>query len=103
MLDERAKHLRRQVIEVLRRSGRGHLGPALSIIDILRVLYDDVLRPDDKFILSKGHGCIALYVMLADKGYFPEKHLLPRPHQTQIYCPALSARHTRRGSCHRIV
>ena len=56
-------------------AGRGHLPSALSLTEILRVLYDDVLRyrahqPDwrlrDRFILSKGHGCLALYAVLAD-------------------------------------
>ncbi len=65
--------------------GRGHLPSALSLIEILRVLYDDVLRfrpnepdwPDrDRCILSKGHGCLGLYAVLADKGYFPQDHLL---------------------------
>ena len=63
---------------------RGHVGSAFSVIDILRVLYDDVLRYDaknpkwpgrDRCILSKGHGCLALYAMLADKGFFPEAEL----------------------------
>ena len=65
-------------------AGRGHLPSALSLTEILRVLYDDVLRyrahqPDwrlrDRFILSKGHGCLALYAVLADKGFFPESEL----------------------------
>jgi len=52
----------------------------MSLIEILRVLYDDIMFfdaahpewPDrDRLILSKGHGCIALYVLLADKGFFP--------------------------------
>jgi transketolase len=64
--------------------GRGHIGPALSLFEILRVLYDDVLRYDasnprkaerDRCILSKGHGCIALYALLADKGFFPMEEL----------------------------
>ena len=61
-------------------AGRGHVGPALSLVEILRVLYDDILRvrpdepdwPDrDRCILSKGHGCLALYAVLADAGFFP--------------------------------
>jgi transketolase len=56
----------------------------MSLIEILRVLYDDVLshRPEepdwfdrDRCILSKGHGCLALYALLADKGYFPRQAL----------------------------
>ena len=79
-LDARAKALRRMIVEAVVSAGRGHLGPALSLVEILRVLYDDVLRirpkeprwPDrDRCILSKGHGCLALYAILADKGFFP--------------------------------
>jgi transketolase len=52
----------------------------MSLVEILRVLYDDVLHyrfddpawcERDRLILSKGHGCLALYVLLADKGFFP--------------------------------
>jgi len=83
-LDERSRHLRRQIVRVLERGGRGHLGTSLSLVEILRVLFDKVLRYDarnpawpdrDRFILSKGHGCITLYVMLQEKGYFPEEEL----------------------------
>ena len=83
-LDERSRYLRRLVIDSLEGGGRGHIGSTLSLIEMLRVLYDDVLRyrphqPDwserDRFILSKGHGCLALYVLLADKGFFPVEEL----------------------------
>ena len=72
------------IVRALAAGKRGHVGAAFSVIEILRVLYDDVLRfdaknprwPDrDRFILSKGHGCLALYAMLADKGFFPEAEL----------------------------
>ena len=78
VLDERSKHLRSLVVRALEGGGRGHVGSSMSLIEILRVLYDDVLRfrpadpkwPDrDRIILSKGHGCLALYAMLADKGF----------------------------------
>jgi transketolase len=79
-LDERSKALRRHLVRMVKVDKRGHIGPALSLFEILRVLYDDVLRFDannprwperDRCILSKGHGCIALYAVLADKGFFP--------------------------------
>jgi transketolase len=78
-LDERSIALRRLVVRALDGGARGHIGSSMSLIEIMRVLYDDVLRfradaPDwegrDRCILSKGHGCIAQYVMLAEKGFF---------------------------------
>ncbi|TAN53167.1 MAG: transketolase [Rhodospirillales bacterium] len=83
-LDERSLTLRRRLIDTLVAAGRGHPGPGLSLVEILRVLYDDVLRlkPSeplwegrDRLILSKGHGCLALYVMLADKGFIDPETL----------------------------
>jgi transketolase len=83
-LDRRSKDLRRDVVVALQAARRGHVGSAYSLIEILRVLYDDVLRfdparPDwsgrDRCILSKGHGCLALYAILADKGFFPKDEL----------------------------
>ncbi len=83
-LDARSKALRNDVLEIFESSRRGHLGSTFSLIEILRVLYDDILRVDpaqpdweerDRFILSKGHGCLALYVVLADKGFFPREEL----------------------------
>jgi transketolase len=78
-LDERSRYLRRLVVRALDGGGRGHIGSSMSLIEMLRVLYDDVLRfradeprwaGRDRMILSKGHGCLALYVLLADKGFF---------------------------------
>jgi transketolase len=83
-LDERSRYLRRLAVRALDKGERGHIGSTMSLIEILRVLYDDVLRirPSepawpgrDRMILSKGHGCIALYVILADKGFFPVETL----------------------------
>ena len=77
-LDERSLYLRKLVLRTLEGGGRGHIGSSMSPIEVLRVLYDDIMpyRPQepkwegrDRFILSKGHGCIAQYVFLADKGF----------------------------------
>jgi transketolase len=79
-LDDRSRYLRRLVVRALQGGERGHVGSSMSLVEIMRVLYDDILRyrPNepkwpqrDRMILSKGHGCIALYVMLADKGFIP--------------------------------
>src|SRR3954462_7187050 len=45
-----------------------HDWSALSTMDVLWVLYDRALEPDDKFVLSKGHGPTAFYAVLAAKG-----------------------------------
>ena len=83
-LDARSRALRRRIVETLAAGGRGHLGAAFSLVEILRVLYDHVLRVDgarpdwperDRLLLSKGHGCLALYVLLAEQGFFPAGEL----------------------------
>ncbi len=84
-LDYRSKQLRRKIIEMVEKSSkRGHIPSAFSSIEILRVLFDNVLQYNpknpkwgqrDRFILSKGHGCLALYILLAEKGFFPEEEL----------------------------
>ena len=79
-LDARSQYLRRLIVDALVGGERGHIGSSMSPLEILRVLYDDILRyrpkepqwaDRDRCILSKGHGCLALYALLADKGYFP--------------------------------
>jgi transketolase len=80
VLDEHSLRLRRLVLRALAGANKGHVGSALSLIEIFRVLYTDIVRHDpsrphwperDRVILSKGHGCLALYAALADQGYFP--------------------------------
>jgi transketolase len=77
---ERSTGIRRDIMEMVRGGKRGHIASAFSIVEIIQILYDDILRfdakrPDDinrdRFILSKGHGCLALYAVLAQKGFFP--------------------------------
>jgi len=83
-LDARGVAHRREILRIVEKSGRGHVGSAMSVMEIVRVLYDDILRVDpkrpdwpdrDRFIFSKGHGCLALYVVLAEKGFFPKEEL----------------------------
>ncbi len=84
-LDVRSIELRQSIVDALVAGNRGHVGSALSLVEILRVLYDDILnvRPSDpawperdRCILSKGHGCLALYAILADHGFFEQRELL---------------------------
>jgi transketolase len=83
-LDARSIALRHAIVDALEGGRRGHVGSSFSLVEILRVLYDDVLRYKpaeprwnlrDRCILSKGHGCLALYAVLADKGFFPREEL----------------------------
>ena len=92
-LDERSRYLRRLVVRGLEGGGRGHIGSSMSLIEIMRVLYDDILRyrpkeprwrERDRMILSKGHGCLALYVVLADKGFIPLETLDTFCHRDSI-------------------
>ena len=61
--------LRRRIIDVAYRDGMGHIPSALSILEIIWDLYDKVMGKDDQFVLSKGHGCMALYAVLEEKGH----------------------------------
>jgi len=78
-LEERAKVIRRHVIRMLAKAGSGHPGSSLSTVDLLVALFYNKLKhnpqqpawPDrDRFVMSKGHGCPALYAVLAEMGYF---------------------------------
>lgn len=75
---------RKLIVQSIHHAGAGHLGGPLSATDVLTALYFDQMRikpeqPDweerDRFILSKGHSSIALYTVLALRGYFPVEEL----------------------------
>jgi transketolase len=79
-----ARQVRRHVVRMTANARSSHVGSALSIADILTVLYFRTLKvfPDDpwqedrdRFILSKGHACTALYATLALRGFFPKEVL----------------------------
>ena len=79
-----AVQIRKDVLRTIKAGGAGHIGGALSCTDILTVLYFKILRVDpqnstwperDRFVLSAGHKCLALYATLAEKGFY-EKSLL---------------------------
>jgi len=75
------KELRKEIVQIVYNAKDGHIPSAFSIIDILAVLYKDHLKynahdPEwcerDYFILSKGHGCVALYVILKKYGFITD-------------------------------
>jgi len=79
------KDLRIKIVEMIKRSGEGHIPSCFSIVDIIEYLYGNILKfkkdnskwaDRDYFILSKGHGCAALYVVLEKYGIIEKKHLI---------------------------
>ena len=81
---ELACNTRARAVEMVSRARASHIGGALSMADLLAVLYTEILhvRPHDpawagrdRFILSKGHSCTALYATLALRGFFPVAEL----------------------------
>src|SRR5438552_1769161 len=75
---------RRAILRAIKHAGAGHTGGSLSCIDILNVLYNRVLRVSpatfsdptrDRYVQSKGHSVEALFVVLADRGFFPAAEL----------------------------
>lgn len=81
---ELARFIRKHSVLMAHNAKASHIGSALSISDIVAVLYGNVLNIDpakpnmedrDRFILSKGHACIAVYSALAARGFFPIEDL----------------------------
>ncbi|TAN51787.1 MAG: transketolase [Methylococcaceae bacterium] len=78
------KELRRQIVDMVVAGEDGHIPSAFSILDIITLLYREVLKFDagnpqwqdrDYFILSKGHGCLALYANLHRHGFITDKDI----------------------------
>jgi len=79
-----ARQIRKRDLQAVFEAGAGHIGGEMSSIDILTALYFDVLRIDpaqpnwperDRFILSKGHVALALYITLAKRGFIDENEI----------------------------
>ena len=79
-----AKKIRQSALRMVHSAKASHIGSALSITDILAVLYGEIMRFDpadtnsgsrDRFILSKGHACVAVYATLADVGIIAKSQL----------------------------
>lgn len=94
VLSERSKQVRRDAIDLSLANGGYHYGGSFSCADILVNLFDRIMGPDDRFILSKGHGCWVYYVLLRELGFNPllEGH----PHydpNNGVFCTAGSMGH----------
>ena len=84
MLKKKSADYRKTILRIIKQARAGHTGGDLSAVDILNVLYNQVLNvsPEtfndpnrDRFVQSKGHCVEALYTVLADRGFFPEADL----------------------------
>lgn len=84
MTDTCIKKMKLQIVLASKSAGEGHVPSAFSILDLLWVLYDQVMKFDanrpnelamDRFVLSKGHASLALYAVLAEKGFFSPENL----------------------------
>ncbi len=84
-LEDKARQIRKDVVEMVYRTGDGHPSPSFSAADMIATLYFEVLNIDpenpdwedrDRFVLSKGHACPAQYAALARRGYFDPSELL---------------------------
>lgn len=101
--EDKVKQLKRNILWAAYHAKEGHIASAFSVLDILYVLYDDVLRHNplcpgdparDFFFLSKGHASLALYAVLANCGYFsmnwldtackPDSKLGGHPHRLAV-------------------
>ncbi len=78
--EKRCLQTRLDVVEMARHGRRGHIASSFSIVESLVILFDYILNLNpkdptwddrDRFILSKGHGCMSYYSVLARKGFFP--------------------------------
>lgn len=84
MSDPFLQKMKRRIILAAHSAAEGHIPSAFSILDLIWVLYDKTMHIDpslpndptsDRFVLSKGHASLALYAVLAEKGFFPLKQL----------------------------
>ena len=79
-LQAKAVQVRKLILQAVHTAGAGHVGGPLSMVEIAVAMYFKILRIDpknpqwpdrDRYVLSKGHSCIALYATLALRGFFP--------------------------------
>ncbi len=83
-LESTALNIRRNILRLIKAGQAGHVGGALSSVEILTALYFNILNVDpgnpkwplrDRFVLSAGHKCLVLYAALAEKGFFDKSVL----------------------------
>lgn len=76
MLSPLSVQIRKDILQAAYEAGEAHIPSAFSIVEILIALYEHVMKADDIFVLSKGHGCLALYAILLHKGLIDRETFL---------------------------
>ena len=76
---ERCRCYRRRILEISQQVTAVHVAPAFSCVEIVDALYNEIMRPQDIFIMSKGHGCLAQYVILEELGLLSREDM-------DLYC-----------------
>ena len=90
----RALKLRQDTLKAFVEHGEAHLGGSFSMIEILIVVYEEFLQPNDKFILSKAHASFPFCILLKDKGFNPKlKTHLERDEANGIFATTGSLGH----------
>ncbi len=83
-LRAQANKMRRRDVQAVYEAGAGHVGGEMSVMDLLTALYFDILSVDpaapndpkrDRFVLSKGHTALALYIVLSERGFIPKEEI----------------------------
>jgi transketolase len=72
---KRCLSYRRRILDVSQRVTALHIAPAFSCLEMTDVIYRHLMRPQDAFVMSKGHGCVAQYVVLEDLGIMPTSEI----------------------------
>ncbi len=93
-LEQKAKKLRKDFIDLCLEHKEAHIGGSLSQIEILLTIYELILKPEDKFVLSKGHASFPYYLLLREKGFNP--HIGTHPEidpKNGIHCTTGSLGH----------
>jgi transketolase len=71
-LNSKCREIRKTVVKMAHDSKSSHIGSALSCVEILVALFWDIMTKEDRFIMSKGHGCMSYYAVLEQKGILPK-------------------------------
>lgn len=72
---ERCARYRKRILAMSQQVTAAHVAPAFSCVEIVDLIYNELMRPEDIFIMSKGHGCLAQYVVLEEKGVLSEEDI----------------------------